>query len=392
MNNYPFLNFVFLQIYTNKTKHLSIFLIATILIAVLSSFLFISNSISKDIKTTMDNQPDFIVQKIRSGKVVDIPNEWIDELSSINGITNIQQRVYGQHYYEPAEQYFVIIGIDLYNTQIASNLQKVMQNIDINDFLAKQNMIIGDGVKTFLDQYHYFDYYTFRPPDRSIKKVYIYDTLPHQSDIVSSDNIIMNIDLAKKILGIEDDYSSDIIFNVPNQKERTTIIDKIKMLHFDTRIIQKEDILKSYSNFFNYRSTIFLLLYTLVLITFILIIYQRYSYINSVDKKEIGVLRALGWSINDVIRLKIVENLIIFISAFILGINLAYSYLFIFNAPLLKSIFLGFSNLPVDVVFYPNIDFGILFMIFIFFIVPIIAAILIPVWRLSTIEPYETMR
>jgi len=392
MNNVTFLNFVLLQLYTNKTKHFSIFIISTILIMVLSSFLFITNSISKDMKTIVDNQADFILQRIIAGKVVDTPQDWVDEIISINGVTQASQRVYGKHFYEPAEHYFTIVGIDLYDKQIVSNLKKFMNNIDIDKFLSKQNMLIGSGVKKFLDEYSYFDYYNFRPPNKSFQKVFIYDILPNQSDIVSSDMIIMDINLAKTILGIDEDYSTDILFNVPNINERETVLNKIKAKHFDIRIIPKEDLLRGYDGFLNYRSSLFMILYLIVILTFILIIYQRYSYINSVDKKEIGILRSLGWSINRVIRLKIVENLIIFISSYILGVNLAYIFVFIFDAPILSSVFLGFTNLSNSTQFIPAVGFASLVLIFLFFIVPIIAAILIPVWKISITEPTEAMK
>ncbi len=392
MNNFTFLNFVLLQLYTNKTKHFSIFIISTILITLLSSFLFITNSISKDMKTSVNNQADFILQGIMAGKVVDTPLSLVDEIISINGVTQISQRVYGKHFYEPAEHYFTIVGIDLYDKQIVSTLKSVMKDIDIDKFLSKQNMIVGSGVKSFLNEYAYFDYYIFRPPDKSMEKVYIYNTFPNQSDIVSSDMIIMDINLAKTILGIDEDYCTDILFNVPNIDERETIKNKIRANNFDIRIIEKEDLLRGYDGFLNYRSSVFMILYLIVIITFILIIYQRYSYINSVDKKEIGVLRSLGWSINRVIKLKIVENLIIFISSYILGVNLAYIFVFILDAPLLSSIFLGFSNLTNNTTFVPSVDIASLVLIFLFFIVPIIASILIPVWKISITEPTEAMR
>jgi putative ABC transport system permease protein len=392
MNNYPFLNFILIHIYKNRLKHLSIFIISTFLILVLFSFIFISTAIQKDIKLTIKNQADFIVQKIRSGKVVDSPNDWANEFISIDGVSIAIPRVYGKYFYEPAEHYFTIIGVDFFDKQVINSLKELVQDIDIEDFLDKQNMIIGSGVKAFLDNYSYFKYYTFRTPNRSIKKVYIYNNFPNTTNIISSDMIIMDINLARKILGIKKNRSTDILLNIPNNKEHETVINKIRISHFDTRIIKKDDFLKAYDNFFNYKTTIFLILYMIVLITFILILYQRYSLINKIEKKEIGILRSLGWNIIKIIKLKVFENLIIFISSFILGVSLAYIFVFIFNAPFLSNIFLGFKNLPIDVQFNPAIDFGILSMLFLFFIVPIIATILIPIWKISITDPSEAMK
>ncbi|MEA3354145.1 MAG: FtsX-like permease family protein [Campylobacterota bacterium] len=392
MSSFSFINFTFVQILKNKTKYLPIFILSSFIVTVLSSFIFISNSIEHDIKITVDNQPDLTVQQLRSGKLVDISNEWLDEFLEFEGIENGSLRVYGKYFYEPAEEYFTIVGVDFFDEQTSKSLKKLVEGIDIQEFTSGQNMIIGSGVKEFLDHYHYFDYYNFRPPDRSIEKIYIYDTFTKNSDMVSSDMIIMDIDIARKVLGISEDRSTDIVLNVPNQEEIETLRNKIRAYRFDVRILSKDDFIQRYTKFFDYKSSIFLLLYIIVIFTFVLILYQRYSIISSVDRKEIGILRALGWNISSIIYLKLLENCIIFILSFVAGVNLAYIYVFIFDAPILNKIFLGFSNLSTSVSFTPVIDFGTIIMIFVFYIIPVIASILIPVWRISIIEPHESIR
>ena len=65
--------------------------------------------------------------------------------------------------------------------------------------------------------------------------------------------------------------------------------------------------------------------------------------ISSSDKKEIGILKAVGWSIKDIIKLKIIENFIVGFMAFIIGVIIAYIFVFILNAPILKNILLVFQ-------------------------------------------------
>jgi ABC-type lipoprotein release transport system permease subunit len=267
-----------------------------------------------------------------------------------------------------------------------------VKNIDLDKFSSKQHMIIGEGVKKFLDEYHFFEYYNFRPPDKSIEKVFIYDTFLKETNIVSSDVIIMDISVAKRVLGIEEENCSDILIDIANLDEIETIKTKIRINHFDIRIISKEELYKAYSSFFNYRSSLFIMLYFIALITFIIILYHRYSLVNSIEKKEIGTLRSFGWSINKVIFLKILENIIVFFSAFLIGINFAYFYVFILDAPLLNSIFLGFTNLTINTSFSAVFDFSIFIMLFFVFMIPILASVLIPVWKISLSEPYEVMR
>ena len=386
------LNFLLILLFTQRKKHFTIFLISTILIALLTSVLFLSSSIKKDMYATLEGQADFTLQRYIAGKVLNTPESWVDEFLALDGVEMASGRVYGMHYYEPAEQYFMIVGVDFYDTQVVKGMKQLVDGIDTDEFLEKKNMIIGSDVKKFLDKYHFFDYYTFRPPDRSIEKVYIYDKFKSSSDIVSGDMIIMDIQNARKILGVEDGYVSDIVLQTPNAKELEMIHIKLRVSHFDMRIIQKIDIKKEYENLYNYKGGVFLSLYLVVLVTFGLILFQRYSMINSIDAKEVALLRLSGWKINEVLSFKLMENFIVILSAYFSGIFLAYFYVYFLNAPLLKNIFLGYSNLESSTSFSPSFTLNDLSLIFIIFVIPFLLAILIPLWRVSIQEPTELLR
>jgi len=386
------LYFLLLLLRNHKKKHIAIFLLSSLLISILASVLFISSSIQKDINTTLKQQADFTIQHFQAGHLLNTPVSWIDEYLNIPGVVNVQGRIYGMHFYEPKEQYFMIVGIDFYDKQIVTKMQSLIDNLDVEKFLAKKNMIIGEGVKEFLDKYDYTKYYTFRPPDRSKEKVYIYNYFPKESTILTNDMIIMDSNLARKILGIKDGYVTDIILKIANPNEYQKVYEKLIMSHFDIRIITKKDIAKYYKKLFNYKGGIFMGLYVIAIITFLLILYQRYSLVQNSDLKEITILKSVGWQVNAIITLKIFENLIVISTAYIVGIVFAYLYVFFFDAPLLRNIFLGNSNLPNHTQFYcivPTTELIILFGIIIF---PFLLAVIIPVWRLCVNDISEVLR
>ena len=74
------------------------------------------------------------------------------------------------------------------------------------------------------------------------------------------------------------------------------------------------------------------------------------------------------------------------------GILIAYVFVFIFDAPLLSHIFLGFNNLHNSVVFTPVFDLGLISSLFLFFIISFIASVLIPVWKIAITDPNEAMK
>ncbi|MCG3720169.1 ABC transporter permease, partial [Aliarcobacter butzleri] len=204
--------------------------------------------------------------------------------------------------------------------------------------------------------------------------------------------IIMDINIAKKILDIKPDFATDIVLDVPNPLERQNVKEQILLKESNIRILQKDELKKEYENMFNYKGGIFLILFIVVIFTFILVLYQRYSMISSNDKREIGILKAVGWSIKDIIKLKIIENFIVAFMAFIIGVIFAYIFVFILQAPILKNIFIGFSNIKNDFILNQNIKISNLITLFLFFMVPFLSAVLIPVWKIAVIDATKSMK
>jgi ABC-type antimicrobial peptide transport system permease subunit len=193
------------------------------------------------------------------------------------------------------------------------------------------------------------------------------------------------------VLGMDEETASDIAFDVPNDDEWDNIESKISGLHYDLQVTTQHDMRKAYTALYNYKGGLFLSLFLIALATFVLILYQRYSQVYSSERRHIGLLRALGWSIRDVLRLKLFETLIVVFVAYVLGVVLAYGYVFGLDAPLLRSIFLGGANLEHVTRFEPVLDFRVLGSIFLLYAVPFIAAVLIPVWKIAVTDPKEAM-
>ena len=392
MNNASFLNFLSLLIFKNRAKHIVIFIISTLLVFLLSSTLFISSSLQEELKDSLAGESDFIIQKMRAGEATQTPLAWIDDVAKIKGVSAVGSRLYGKYLLSDSGKYFTIIGVDFFDEQVTQNLQKIVHSLDIKAFLAKEQMLVGEGVKRYMHAHHFDDYFHFFTPKGEEKKVFIYHALPKITNLFANDMILMPQETAREILNIPQDQVSDIILNVANEAERDNVAFKLRSLHFDARIIDKRDLKSAYDAYYSYKSGLFLLLFILTMSTFMLILYQRYAMVGSSDKKEISILRMMGWSIKDVLKLKLYETLFIGIFSFCLGVILAYIFVFYLDAPLLRDIFLGFGNLTLHPHFSPFIDGGILASLFLFFILPFTLSVIIPVWRIAIIDPYEGMK
>lgn len=385
-------NLLFLMLARHRSKHLAVFVFSVVLVALVAAVLFLSGAMRSDLTATLDAQADLVVQRIQGGRMVDLPAGWAAGFAEIPGVGSAVPRVFGRYFHEPNGAYFTIVGIDPFDEPTTGLLAELMDGLDVRAFLEGDRMLIGGGVRRFLDQERYADSYVFRTPRAEPIEVAVHGVLPAPTGLVAGDLAVMKIDLARRILGVAPDQATDIVLEVPNELEGDVVMGKLIQRHYDIRVIQKKEIERGYRQLFNYRGGLFLVLYVIVLAAFTLILYQRYSLITGPDRHEVGVLRATGWSINQVITLKILESLVVAVGAYLLGVVLAYGYVFVLGAPVLTSIFLGFGNLPPVYAPGRTVEPGLLGLLFLFFTVPFLAAVLVPVWRLAVVDPSEVLK
>lgn len=387
----PFFYFLILGLFKERKKHIGVVAISLVILFLLSSVLFISSSIGYSLKSTLKQQPDFIIQRIQGGQRFNAPVEWIDELINIYGVSSVTPRVYGRYFFQAKRDSFLIVGVDFMDEQSNKSLKTIMNDTDIKTLLSGDNMLVGRGVSDYLKTHFYPSYYTFMTAKGELKKVNKFKVLTNKSNLISNDMMIMPIDLARDVLGLGENELTDIALNVPNDDEWSNILDKISALHYDIRVIDKQDIKRAYENLYNFKCGLFLILFLIAIVTFVLILYQRYSMVYSSERRQIGLLRALGWSIKDVLKLKFLETIIVVIVSFVIGVLMAYLFVFVLGAPLLREIFLGGANLQNHLTFVPIVDFEVLSTILLIYAVPFVAAVLIPVWKIAVTDPKEAM-
>lgn len=358
----------------------------------LSAVFLITNALKTELYSTLEVLPEIIVQKIVAGKQKDIEVTRSEQILQISGVEDAIPRVWGYYYFENMGVNFSIIGIDSYENQYKEKLAKIADRFSDKLNNEKPFMIVGQGVYEILKESYYKDYFLFVKPDGDSKEVNIGGVFKSSSNLESSDTIVMSKELVREIFELDENYATDIVVRVPNPKEISTIARKIKELYPDTRVITREDIKVSYQNIFDYKSGIFLAFFIMAIFTFFIIIYDKTSGLSSEEKKEIGILKAIGWKIEDILTVKFYEAMIISATSFFLALTLSIAYVYLLEAPLLKDIFMGYSVLKPEFKLPFSLDFQVIALLF-FITIPIyVAATIIPSWKAATLEADEVIR
>ncbi len=310
------------------------------------------------------------------------------DVLEIGGVSSATPRVWGYYYFSNAEVYFTLMGVDEFDLGEREIFHNALKNYPLDE----SSMILGEGVLELLERSYYKEYFNFIADDGKVKKIYIAGTFHSATRLESNDVIVMQKETLREIFGFAEGEITDLAIYVKNKTEIPTIALKLTQNYPNYRVITKEDVKVGYENIFDYKSGLFLGLFIVAFVSFFIIIYDRLTGMNSLQKKEIGILKAIGWRVEDILTAKLYESLLLSLFAYLVGVFVAFVFVYLFNAPLLSNLFLGHQGIkpPLELLFV--FDTQTLFLLFLLTVAPYVAATIIPAWRVATLDAEESMR
>lgn len=376
----------------HASRHVTLFLLFSLQLFLLTATLLLSESIRHAHLQSLDNAPDITIQRFEAGRQTPIPSEWSWKLREIAGVQEVRERVYGYYDFEIAGQTLTIMGVDSFLPGADERVDKLLADLDWKAFYATPSMLLGKGVLEALQGYHYDDSFRFILSDGTIKTVRIFGTFPASLSTQAHSLMLMPLPLAREILDIPENRATDLAMQIPNSNETPLIAQKIRQIYPDARVLTRDYLESLYQRLFDYKSGLFLVLFLTIPASFLLLLWYKTSALTRHEKQEIATMRAVGWSITDVMKLKIAESLLIALSGFVVGFCGAYGFVFGLDAPLLQAIFLGSDDLPPPGGFTPHIEPILPISLFFISVLPYIAATIYPAWRAAITDIGEVLR
>jgi len=300
----------------------------------------------------------------------------IEKLKALRGAPRVEGRLWGY----------------LYDTSTAANYTlQVPSSHEPQYALQDGEAIIGEGVARLRKVSVGRQIYLVSPagPFLNLKVKAI---LPEATALVSSDLVLVSEADFRRFFQLGADEFTDIAVFVRNPKEITKVSEKVTIALRQHRVITQGDVLRTYEAVFSWREGLLLALLSGAVLAFGILAFDKASGLSAQEKRDIGILKAIGWDTGDIVRMKLWEAMLISLTAFLAGFALAYAHVFFFSAPLIEAVLKGWSTLYPRVLLTPSIDGLQIATLALLTVLPYLAAIVVPVWRSAAADPDAVMR
>lgn len=357
------------------------------LIALLSPF-FTAIAICEGIKfqysSILNEGCDVYVARDNYGSNAPIELDVIGKLRAIQGVTGVVPRVIGRTYVKG--KFLAILGIS--SEFIPSSIQVIKGRPP----REKGEVILGWKAAEHLHLKIGSEFTIERSPRQYFRIVGLFRS---PFNVWNADLLLMNFQDASQLFGIQGKATDLLVFTRPGYEQIVDLI--IHISEEETRQpllrVQTKGLIDRYSKRgFNLKAGVFSGFYCLVFALGIPAIGVISGFGQSERRREIGVMKALGWQTPEVLEMIALENLILGLISVPCIILAATGWIHIFNGAVISKFFI--ANLDVMIPFtVPARSFPIPFALCIMMamILTMVGSIY-STWKTAIVPPSEAMK
>ncbi|MHA1971235.1 MAG: ABC transporter permease [Candidatus Thorarchaeota archaeon] len=382
-----------------RTRSVAIIIALFVSTSILCSVEFIREGVVTDVSDSVDEGPDIVLQRLVGGRQVPIPDNWISNVTNTTGVRVATPRVWG--YSDVGSgSLLTIMGVNA--TEYSSMIGAVGTDIlGVGRFLNESDyrkMIVGQGIVDMMAasamplQVQVGTLLSLITFDGELIEFEVIGIFASESKIYSYDMILTDIQSAREVLGYENATFTDIAVWTNYGSDLNSVAFRLDTGISEARVLTSDAIRDSMLKAYTGRAGITALLWVILLLSVVLLAFTVSSAGSEEARREVGLLKALGFDTVDVLEIRMLECVTLSLLGVSLGISFAIIFDFILGAPLLAGYILGWSLVLLPGGIPLTISLSTIFIVYAVGLIPILVAAVVPSWRNAITEPDIVLR
>ncbi len=364
-------------------KSLALTLGLAFLVGLFASALLLTDALKREYELAAGRMPDLTVQRLVAGRPALIDASVAEELEDIPTVRSVRPRVWGYYFFRALEANITIVGVppreDLDVAVEHGRLPRRGNEVAIGSALADLlGLRVGDELGI--------------PMGDDVVFSRVVGTFGDASALRTADLVIATPDHARTLLGVPEGAATDLAIDLTTQDEAPVVQQRISERLDGARVLDRRLLRRTYELTFDTRGGLMAALLVPALAAFLLLAWERLTGLGAAERREIGILKAIGWGTGDVLAARMWESASIAFFGATLGLAGAYAYVFFAGAPGLADALLGWSAIHPPFRLAPALDVTQALALLGAVVVPFVAVSVVPAWRAAMIDPDRAMR
>jgi ABC-type lipoprotein release transport system permease subunit len=358
-------------------------------VALVAAVLFLTDALRAEADRVRAGMPDIVVQRLIAGRPTVVSTADIVKLGAIPSVRTVTPRIWGYLFVPALQGNVTIVGARTGEPTLSTVGGGLASGRDLAP--GTHEMVAGAALARFLGLV-LGDQLGLPSPNPEAAPLALVGTFDASVGLYTSDVVLTSEADARALLGVPQGEATDLAVSVINPYETHVVAKTISTRLPGARVIEKDLLGRVYALAYGRRSGIVLAASIPALLALLILAWDRASGLGPEEKHEVAILKAIGWSTADILWVKLAESALVSLSAAVLGLALAYGWVFVLGAPGLRPTLAGWSVLYPDSPITPAVDTGQILGMLLAVVAPFVALSIVPAWKAATLDPMEAMR
>ncbi|MCK5793061.1 MAG: FtsX-like permease family protein [Anaerolineales bacterium] len=347
----------------------------TLAIATVGTLLLFPRAVYDTLTTVLKATPSIVLRQVDPTGWRPLPiRESVEAATTVIGVVSARPRIWG--IVNGPEGPLTIVGVP------QEGLPEALAD-QLTQLPTRGQAIVGWGVASR-------DPATTLQLEDSICKTYqIIHRLPKQTSMFTHDLVLLNPLDAQQLIGLPQGYASDLAITVFHEDEQDAILsDLTAAFPWPVRCVTRRQSAGMYAGGFNRgRAMGAITVIPAVLAVCLLVAVNTRKSMGR--QSDLGIMKAMGWTTSDIIRLHLYRDLFICLPSAVMGICLCFLLVYGPFASGLAGFFLGWETLPPQLYLETKGAVTVLLEVAGFMVAPVMASALLPALKAATADVHE---
>lgn len=367
-----------------RGRTLALLAALTVTSAASASVFFLGESLRAASDALLDRAPALTVQRLAAGRAVLIDEAELAPIGRLPSVRSVRPRVWGYVYQPALEGNLVVIGMDEAALAEAGAA-------GLPGTLGDDEVVVGAAFARSLGFRSGDRLALARPSEEGPLLLRIAHVLGEDTSLAFGDVLLASVPTARRILEVPDGFAVDAVVDVFPPQESGVVAEHVVETLPGARIVDREALRRRRALTFEARAGLMTAALLPLVLAFLVLVFDRLSGLAEGERREIGILKALGWSTADVLAARLVESVLVGALGASLGLLVGHLFVFELGAPGLSEAYFGWSNVRPPAVFAPASG-DVVVLLFAVVLAPYAAASVVPAWRAAVLDPHTAIR